>query len=70
MKGKIKKTEVSGVARVISLGGGGKKLREVRKNGGPEMRKNWGKNGKLENVFGATPFRTSENAPFWKNILK
>ena len=30
----------------------------------------WGKMGSEKNFFGATPFRTSENAPFWKNILK
>ena len=40
--------------------GGGKKLREVRKMGGPEMRK----------FFRATPFRTSENVPFWKDTMK
>ena len=58
----------SGIARVISLGGARPEGSEKKWVSGSE-KKLWGKTGS-EKFFGATPFKTSENAPFWKNILK
>ena len=65
----LKKPTISGVARVISLGGGTKTEGSEKKWGSGSEKNFWGKTGSEKNFVGTTPFRTSESASFWKNIL-